>query len=86
MNNLPEMCMSLLHGTGEPIIIKRGKSGYYPYHGDPDDFNKSAGVTPAQVAAMEVGSMFGWHVPGADPDSEFNAKLTDFPYKKRVSI
>ena len=24
--------------------------------------------TPEQVEAMLVGSTFGWHVPGADPD------------------
>jgi hypothetical protein len=26
------------------------------------------GVTPNQRAAMEMGSMFGWESPGADPD------------------
>ena len=29
--------------------------------------NKQIGVTAAQVAAMQCGSMMGWHVPGADP-------------------
>ena len=33
-----------------------------------DDMNTRAGVTPAQAQAMQIGSMFGWEVPGADPD------------------
>lgn len=32
------------------------------------EMNRRAGVTPAQALAMEIGSMFGWEVPGADPD------------------
>ena len=29
--------------------------------------NKKEGVSPAQAKAMEIGSMFGWGCPGADP-------------------
>lgn len=74
---LPDMCFSVLPGTGELICIKRGESGYYPSDWNTpdkernieiaDDANESMGVTPAQRQAMEVGSMFGWDVPGADP-------------------
>lgn len=32
------------------------------------EMNKRAGVTPEQAEAMQIGSMFGWEVPGADPD------------------
>lgn len=74
---LPEMCFSVLPGTGELICIKRGESGYYPSDWSTrdkerniqirDDANESLGITAAQRKAMEIGSMFGWGVPGADP-------------------
>ena len=32
-----------------------------------DELNENLGVTPIQRQAMEVGSMVGWDVPGADP-------------------
>ena len=32
-----------------------------------DRLNERMGVTPAQRLAMEIGSMAGWDVPGADP-------------------
>ena len=74
---LPEMCFSVLPDTGALICIKRGESGYYPSDWSTndrarniqirDDANESMGVTDAQRKAMEAGSMFGWHVPGADP-------------------
>ena len=83
MNGLPAFCMSRLHSTGEPILIKRGETGFYPSDFDPDEFNESRGITPAQVAAMEMGSMFGWHVPGAKPEA--HERLTDFTYRKRTS-
>lgn len=74
---LPDTCYSYLRTTGEVIIIVRGESGYYPtsFSSDDKEFNKQLvdeynpkrGITKAQVAAMEAGSMFGWDVPGADP-------------------
>ena len=76
-DKLPEVCFSVLPDTGELINIRRGVSGYY--HSDfstnsreanietADEQNARLGVTPAQRQAMEVGSMFGWDVPGADP-------------------
>jgi hypothetical protein len=71
LQKLPELCAARLPATGEPIMIKRGVMGYYP--GDPrldvDAFNKKKGVTPEQAEAMLIGSMFGWEVSGADPDT-----------------
>ena len=32
-----------------------------------DELNEDLGVTPIQRQAMEIGSMAGWDVPGADP-------------------
>jgi len=69
---LPPLCYSTLNSTGEVIIIKRGESGYFPIKDqtgltDIDLLNKNLGVTKAQVEAMKIGSMFGWHVAGANP-------------------
>ncbi len=67
---LPEVCAAKNLETGETILIKRGESGYYPSpHIDADTFNAESGVTARQREAMQVGSMFGWHVPGADADN-----------------
>ena len=77
MDELPEMCFSVLPENGALICIKRGESGYYPSTWSTDsrerntelaDFNnQKLGVTPEQRQAMELGSMVGWDVPGADP-------------------
>ncbi len=74
---LPDLCFSTLASTGELICIKRGESGYYLSEWNTDDpaenkelaelNNQYLGVTDAQRQAMEVGSMVGWEVPGADP-------------------
>lgn len=74
---LPLLCWSRLKSTGEVIAIKYGESGYHKwdtsgYKGIPsqevvDHLNDTGGITKAQATAMEAGSMFGWHSPGADP-------------------
>ena len=70
---LPTICAAYLRGSGDPgqpIWIKKGVRGYYPALPDldVDAINAGFGVTRAQRLAMECGSMFGWGVPGADPD------------------
>ena len=76
-NELPDTCFSVLPSTGQLIIIKKSESGYYPSEWETGDkernveeadrLNERMGVTPAQRMAMEIGSMAGWDVPGADP-------------------
>lgn len=74
---LPEQCYSLLPGSSSVIIIKNGEKGYYKTDIKAenaeearaliDEYNRKLGVTRPQEEAMKTGSMFGFHVPGADP-------------------
>ena len=66
---LPDVCFALHPETGKCIALVRGERGYFQCPGcsDPDVFNAANGITAAQVLAMQIGSMFGWDVPGADP-------------------
>ncbi len=74
---VPELCYSVHESTGELIVIKRGECGYYPTdYNTPDKernveladrLNEKLGVDMWQRQAMEVGSICGWDVPGADP-------------------
>ena len=76
-DGLPDLCFSVLPGTGKLICIKRGEKGYYPSDwetGDPvknrelaNYNNEKLGVSKAQEEAMLAGSMFGWDCSGADP-------------------
>jgi len=72
---LPPMCFVRNDETGLNVVILRGQSGYLPIAttrptstADADALNGQFGITKAQVAAMKVGSMFGWTVPGANPE------------------
>lgn len=69
---LPARCFAQLPSTGETIVIVRGESGYRPIDSvcPPEMLNAALPEppTPEQVQAMLIGSMFGWDVPGADPD------------------
>lgn len=69
-NVLPEYCYAKKPSTGEVIKIRKGESGYYPVLADVncDELNAILGVTKGQAEAMLVGSMFGWNIPGANPD------------------
>lgn len=78
LQKLPAECLTVLRSNPKQLIgIKRGVPGYIPLRVcDSEDaardmaarMNKELGATDAQVMAMEAGSMFGWHVPGANPD------------------
>ena len=74
---LPRGCYSVLRSTGDLVILKRGESGYYrtgcptgskeEAYALADKYNALRGISKAQAAAMEAGSMFGWETPAADP-------------------
>lgn len=78
---LPKTCYGTLNTTGELILLKAGETGYWPTEGYAtndlfptfdavaDLLNEQRGVTKAQRMAMEAGSIFGFHVPGAHPDA-----------------
>lgn len=76
-DGLPELCYSVHESTGVLIVIKRGECGYHPTDYSTDDkernveladhLNEKLGVDIWQRQAMEVGSICGWDVPGADP-------------------
>jgi hypothetical protein len=67
---LPAICAAHHPTDNSPVMIRRGETGYYPAQPwlNIDAFNSARGITGAQVEAMLIGSMFGWNVPGANPD------------------
>lgn len=77
LEKLPEYCYAVSDFSKELIVLKRGVPGYFPTNISTSDaeenramadyMNSKLGVSKAQAQAMFVGSLFGWHVPGADP-------------------
>lgn len=78
--NLPERAYVYHPTTGATIMVKRGESGFFPVSTDtkPELLNKVRGITPQQAAAMLAGSMFGWHVPLANPEQFTESEATTF--------
>ena len=76
-NELPDFCLSTLPSTGQLIILRKGECGYYASAWDTRkreenqniarEHNRRRGISDIQEAAMSAGSMFGWNLPGADP-------------------
>lgn len=76
-NELPDFCLSTIPSTGQLIILKKGVRGYYASGWDTgnreenqniaQEHNRRRGISDIQEAAMSAGSMFGWNLPGADP-------------------
>ena len=94
--DLPETCLSTMPGTGELIVLKRGETGYYRSEWNTadaernrqiaDDHNRARGPTPAQVEAMRVGSMFGYAVPGANPQRYLDLAMLERTYRVQGHI
>lgn len=74
ISKLPELCYAVHIENGHTVVLKRGEVGYFDTGYGPqgqdivDRLNERLGVTKAQAAAMELGSIAGFHAPGADPD------------------
>ena len=71
----PSYCYHTKPSTGELVLIRWGRMGYFPVKDDDGrpitgkaaiEFmqagNASLGITQAQADAMMAGSMFGWNV------------------------
>ena len=84
---LPDVCFALIASAppgSRIVLIRSGRRGHYVTHFDTehmplavarvfvDRLNAPTGVTNEQHAAMVAGSMFGFHVPDADPDHSGN--------------
>ena len=78
-NELPAACFSTIPSTGELVVLRRGVKGYFRCEDNTEgraknqqiaDFhNRLDDVNPAQLMAMEIGSLSGFDVPGANPQT-----------------
>jgi hypothetical protein len=72
MTNYPDIA-AVIHPTdGAIVLVRRGQIGFWPAPMLVDTtaaelFNRRQGITPAMRQSMQIGSVFGWNVPGADP-------------------
>lgn len=84
--NLPEMCLVFIESEepGHYIgAVKNGQRGYFATTYDEKDpekakalvglLNERLGVSALEAECMLTGSMFGWDVPGANPEVQARA-------------
>lgn len=72
---LPTICYAPdLLRPSQLTLIKRGVYGYWrsDFPGTARMHNERLEVTPAQMLAMRAGSMWGWHLGLADPETYEN--------------
>lgn len=73
------VCFVYVKSENEIGLIKYGETGYYRTDYEPlqtvEDnerfvkwLNDGLALTDNEIYAMEIGSMFGWDAPGANPD------------------
>lgn len=70
LEDLPEICCVKPSKDDEWVMVQRGVQGHYPMHRriDPLQYNRDIELTAPQYEAMLAGSVFGFDVPGADPE------------------
>jgi len=78
-SSLPEKCYVYVESADEIGLVERGEMGYTPVGVKPEGnvskkrgveyLNDAMGVSKAQAAAMDAGSLFGWETKAADPAS-----------------
>lgn len=68
-------CPFYVNCDAQVIAIKRGERGFFPIYTPltAAHLNAPLNVTPAQLEAMRLGSMFGFDSPCANPDN-YDAK------------
>ncbi len=67
---LPDFCFFKQDGVSNAGKIEKGDKQFTPMNltrEQADNLNFQLGVTREVEQAMLTGSMFGWHVPGIDP-------------------
>ena len=65
-SRLPQTCAAFHPCDRRPILLKRGERGYWDVPNiDPDGYNARRMITHEEKEAMEIGSVFGFHVRGA---------------------
>lgn len=70
-DKLPNRSFATHPTTGRVVKITKNVAGYEEINCGQltaEMMNEIANVSPEQAEAMLVGSMFGWDVPGANPD------------------
>lgn len=82
-SSLPEKCYVYVGSTDEIGLVERGEMGYTHVCVKPEGnvtkkrsveyLNDAMGVSKAQAAAMNAGSLFGWETKAADP-ANYNDK------------